>query len=102
MVADDYYIHDTGIERALGHRRDPVYVKWVDSEHRICGDRIDTEGHTLLRAGSGTIWANVRSVQRAWILFVGRVKQYHERRYFGNGDDYDHGIDRRSERAPLL
>ncbi|KAI0283511.1 hypothetical protein BC826DRAFT_973737 [Russula brevipes] len=69
----------------------------IDSEHCIRGDRIDTRRQAWLRAGSGT----VRAARRAWILIVGWMKQtLREEVMLGNGTEY--GIDRRSERAPLL
>jgi hypothetical protein len=47
----------------------------VDSEHRIRGDRIHTRPHTFRGASSYAIRAVVGSARRAWMLFMGSVRQ---------------------------
>jgi len=70
----------------------------VDSEHRIRGDRIYTRPHPFRRAGSVVVWAAVSSVRRAWVALTSSGKQ---RVLVGNSNGC-HGINPRSERAPLL
>jgi hypothetical protein len=47
----------------------------VDSEHRIRGDRIHMRPHAFRGAISYAIRVVVRSTWRAWMLFMGSVKQ---------------------------
>ena len=74
----------------------------VDSEHRIRGDRIYARPHPFRRASGNAVQAVVGSVRRAWVVLTGSAKQLLlQRVVVSNGND-GHGIDQRSERAPLL
>ena len=74
----------------------------VDSEHRIRGDRIYARPHSFRRASSNAVQAILGSVRCAWVILTGSVKHLFLRGVVvSNGND-GHGIDSRSERAPLL
>ena len=73
----------------------------VDSEHRIRGDRIHKRPHAFRRASGDAIRAVVGSVVRAWIVFVGFVKQTLLEGIVNERIEGE-GIDSQSERARLL
>jgi hypothetical protein len=47
----------------------------IDSEHRIRSDRIHSRPHTFRSVSSYAIHALVGSARRAWMLFMGFVRQ---------------------------